>query len=474
MGRNEGPATDAAAFGGAAVGAQAALPEAAAADAMRGGMDQFRDAAERLLRVGVEQKKGNLFEYIEAAKFNADSALKGVSAEAVVTAAEGRPHDPVDIEIRDGLEVLRKVQAKASKSTQSETWRLSDPKYDGMDKLVPKDHAEIVRDKAQRLADRGTSKTAPTESLQDTADNVTGELKARGATSGGTTLRETYTASEHPRLYALQQELHAVGREAAVSGASAAAAGAVMGGVISAVRNGYAYANGDIGGAEAAKAVARDTGKAGLRAGAAGAAGAVIRHGASKAGIQALTKSNVATAIAAGLIEAGVTVYALAKGEISAEIAAERLGKTGCSTSSGIFVGAAAGAVFGPVGAVVGSIAGYILAATVYESCMAVFKEARLAEAEADRVVALCEEAARAMDQQRALFETQLEVYLGQRRVAFDGCFAAIDAALVADEPIKAVGALSTLAAMCGRELQFERFEDFDAFMVDSTEPLVF
>jgi hypothetical protein len=246
-----------------------------------------------------------------------------------------------------------------------------------------------------------------------------------------------------------------------------------MGGAISAIKNTYSYTQGEIDGTQAAKNVLGDSGKSAARAGGAGALGAVIRHGAGKAGLQAITKSNVATAMAAGVIEAGVTVYAYAKGEIPIEIAAEHLGRTGCSTSSGIFVGAAAGAIFGPVGAVVGSVAGYMLAATVYQSCIAVFKEARLAEEEADRVVALCEQAAKIMDQQREQFESELSAYLGERQLAFDGAFEAIDQALVADQPDKAVQALSSLAGLCGRRLQFADFQDFDTFMTESEAPLV-
>jgi hypothetical protein len=467
-------AQDTAAFGGAAVGAQSSAAEAAAADAMREGMGQFREVAERLLKVGAEQKKGNLFEYIEAAKFNADAAHKGVGVRAVVTAAERRPHDPVDIELRRGTEVLKSVQAKASKSTTSETWRLSDPKYDGMDKLVPRDHTEVVRNKAEQLAERGTSKVASPESLRDTARNVTGELKTGEVTSGGTTLSETYKATHNPKLYVLQKELQVVGREALVSGASAAAAGAVMGGAISTIKNTYSVMQGTLDGKTAAKKVVTDTAKSGARGGGAGAVSAVIRHGANKAGVQALTKSNVATAMAAGLIEAGVTVYDYAKGEIPIELAAERLGQTGCSTLSGVYVGAAAGAIFGPAGALMGSMAGYILAATVYQSCIAVFKEAQLAEAEADRVVALCEEAMRVIDAQRLQFEAELDAFLQDRQASFDTLFETIDNALVGETPDIAVRALSDLASLCGQELQFEQFEDFDRFMLESDAPMVF
>ena len=48
-------------------------------------MTNLLSKASKLKNVSFEQGKGNLFEYIEAAKFNADAALKGVNAKAIVT-----------------------------------------------------------------------------------------------------------------------------------------------------------------------------------------------------------------------------------------------------------------------------------------------------------------------------------------------------------------------------------------------------
>ena len=55
------------------------VPQAAGADAMREGMALFREAAGNLARVGVEQKKGNLFEYI-LARPDGGSTSRGTGA----------------------------------------------------------------------------------------------------------------------------------------------------------------------------------------------------------------------------------------------------------------------------------------------------------------------------------------------------------------------------------------------------------
>ena len=55
--------------------------------------------------------------------------------------------------------------------------------------------------------------------------------------------------------------------------------------------------------------------------------------------MKVLSKSNVATAVAAGLIEVGVVVYDYANGTIDGREAGERLGGAACGTASSIGIG---------------------------------------------------------------------------------------------------------------------------------------
>ena len=59
----------------------------------------------------------------------------------------------------------------------------------------------------------------------------------------------------------------------------------------------------------------------------------------------------------------------------------------------------------------------------VYQSSLAVLQQARLAEEEAERVVALCAEATRAMEQQREVFEAHLDAWLNRREDTFRAVF---------------------------------------------------
>lgn len=442
-------------FGGGQVGAELASGEAAATDAFAKQMALFAERAKE--KTDGKLLKGKLFEIIEAAKFDRNAARAGKTVRAYVTAEEGQPTSAVDIVLRDGSGTPREVQAKAWGKAKDLAKQATKEKYDGMDVLVPKDKVEATN---RKLAQKGKNR------------EVVGELRSGGAASGGTSSVELEWAKDNPKLYRIAVEAGQVGREVAVTGAHAAVGGAVLGGALSTISNVHAYMAGQTDGRTAIRNVATDSAKSGLRGGSSGAMGAVIRQAGSRTALQTLAKSNVASAVAAGVVEVGVTVYEFAKGEITAEEAAGRIGETGSAAASGIYVGVAAGAIFGPAGAVVGSVVGYMAMSWVYQSSLAILQRARLAEEEAYRVIAFCTEATRAMDRQREVFEGRLETWLTRREEAFQACLKSIDDALVDDEVEDTVEALACLAGMTGRALRFKGFEEFDQFM-QSPDPLV-
>jgi len=458
------------AFIGAAMGAAASQPQAAATDAMVQGMDALRTAAAKLGAVNPKISQGNLFEYIEAAKFNADAALKQSGLRAEVTAAMGEPHAAADLLIKEGDRTLHQVQAKSMNCGSRTTHAISQPKYRGMQKLVPANEAERVKGLAQKRASSGTLKA---DDYRDTAKNVTGELKAKQARSGGTTYHENLKAAQQPKLYAVAQELRYVGKEVLVTGGQAAIAGGIIAGGVSAVKNGIALNNGEISIQTAAGNVVQDSGKAATRSGATGAAGSVIRYGASKVGINALAKSNVAVTVAAGGIDVGLSVLRYAKGEITAEELQHQVGMTGTCTLSSLYAGAAIGSVAGPVGAVVGSLGGYLVGSYLYQASTSIVEQAQLAEAEAERVMAIAQVAVQAMQQERSRFTAEFQVAFEAKAQQYEACFAAIEAGLTARAPAEAVVGLSTLASSFGQQLRFSSFEEFDTFMGDANATLV-
>ena len=106
------------------------------------GMDLFREVAEKKRNVAFDQAKGNLFEYIEAAKFNTEAAKQASELKAVVTDSVGRPHDAADIEIMKDGAVVRQVQAKFSDSQNAaadSVFMQKRDKYAGMQRLIRKE-----------------------------------------------------------------------------------------------------------------------------------------------------------------------------------------------------------------------------------------------------------------------------------------------------------------------------------------------
>ena len=354
--------------------------------------------------------------------------------------------------------------------TSNLTYEITNPKYQGMQKLVPDGNADRVRELAQK---RAQTRTLKADEYVDTAKNVTDKLKYGNVQSEGTSYQENLWAAENPEFYAAIAEAKYVAREAAVIGANAVVAGFVVGGVISAVKNGISAFNGEIAIEEAIATTAKDATKSGLRSGATGVGSPFIRYGATKLGVKALAKSNFAVAIAASVIDVGASVYSFAKGEITAHELIEKAGQAGTSTTYSMYAGAAGGAIFGPVGAVVGSMAGYLVAASIYQSATAIFKQACLAEAEATRVIAMCDASCKALVEQRSEFERLFDANFQTRCAEFEACFTAIDTGLAAKQPEITTQALADFAVLFGQQLKFETFEEFDEFMIDSEQPLI-
>lgn len=457
-------------FGGGQIGSELASREVAATDAFAEQLALFAERAEKLkpfVERATDPKdrmwresllKGKLFEHIEAAKFDRNAARASKTVRARVTAAEKKPTDPVDIALKEGSRATREVQAKAYADPAELATQATNEKYDGMNVLVPKDKVEATN---RELVKKGEFK------------EVVGELRSDRVSSGGTGDQELKWATENPKLYRIAVEARQVGREAVVTGAYAAAGATVVGGALSVCSNVMSYLAGGTDGRTAFRNIATDSAKSGLRGGLSGALGAGIRQVGSRTGMQTLAKSNVASAVATGVIEIGATVYEFAKGEVTLEEAAERIGETGCAAASGIYVGAAAGAIFGPAGAVVGSVVGYMAMSWVYQSSLAILQRARLTEEEASRVIALCAEATRAMDRQRKVFEERLETWLAKREEAFQACLKHVDDALVDDDVDDTVEALARLVGMTGKALRFKDFDEFDVFMTRSNDTLV-
>jgi len=450
-------------------GAEAAQPYAEASDVMREGMEALLEKAGDTRRVDVAQKKGHFFEYIEAAKFNADAARHRSALRASVTDANGSPHAPQDLDLMHGSEKVGEVQAKSHEATPDLAHGVAQEKYEDMKRLVPEDKEARVRGLMGRYIEKGTLKA---DDYEKARNHLQGELQHGEVSSGGTSHDELMNATRDPDTYALKQEARAVAKEAGVNAAVAGGASFACTALCCGLLNGARVYQGEMSAKEAALDTTKEASKRGGQGAAVGAASAVIRNGAARQGLTHLAQSNVATSVAAASIDLGVTTYDLIRGEITPEEAVREMGQTTTSTMSGLYVGAAAGAMFGPPGMLIGSTAGYLACSGVYQSCMSILKEAELAEKEAQRTLALCEEACEVMKVQRLEFERHVEEVTEARRKVFEAHFSSIDSSLRSGNPGEVVSALSEMATTLDQNLRYEKFEEFDRFMIESDEPL--
>lgn len=216
------------------------------------GMDLFRwKIGTPIIQNGhFDQQKGNLFEYIEAAKFNADAASKGMSAKAVVTDVYDQGA-AADILIKDGGRVQKEVQAKFVKSVSCKGIERSAAnsvfdqaggqrghwgQYNGMDRLIRKDEhynadGSMLKEAKKLAKNRAESQDIHAGDFRDVHEHLTDELHYGDATSGGTTFEEVQMAYETPEKYAKAFERKAVKVEMKCTAANMAKASFVTTGI---------------------------------------------------------------------------------------------------------------------------------------------------------------------------------------------------------------------------------------------------
>lgn len=448
-------------------GAEAAHLDAAAADAMRHGMAGLLGEASRLSLLPVEFKKGNIYEFILATKFNANATAQGSHLRAVVTAALGHTTAPADILVLDGEQIIATVQAKVSSSSTYLTRVLSDEKYQGMMKVVPTDKAarvgRISAGLSRRAAERGS---ALGPYYAHTAENVQGELRVGRVGSGRTDHDEALIAAEDPLRYARRMSTSAIAREALAAGTYAAISGGILGASISYIRNKLVSVSGS---PAAVDEIVHDAAKTAARSSATAMLATGLRHSAPH---QILVKPHVASAVAAYLVESGTHVLAYIRGEISGEALAQQLGQGGCSALAALYGSAAMGAALGPIGALLGALAGHLISSNLYHATLAILERARLAEKEAERAIALLVEARRQLCEQRLAFEAHWQQQLAEREDLFQATLHTLDAGLADGNPEVTLSGLANMAALCGLSLRFPDFASFDAFMTNTDEPL--
>lgn len=458
-------------FAAAQIGSELSKNAINASNEAINGMNLFRDIAKEKFNVPIDQKKGNFFEYIEACKFNIDSAEKGKSIRAVLTHAIGKPHDPADILLVDNDKVVEEVQAKVYSNDTELMKQLLDPKYKHMQKLVTSDKEERIKELAKKRMVPGSINEERYENVYNT---VTGKLKsdAEGVSSKGTSEAELMKAAEDPNAYAKRIEFHQFTKEVAVVAANQAVCSMVVGGAISALKNGFDVLNDRKKLDEAIADITKDIVKSGVRGGATGILSSLIRIGATKKSIPLLSEASSAIALASGMLDIGIAVYSYALGEIDEKGLKEKLTEVGVKTISTVYVSKAVELALGVSGVFI-PIAAYTLSYFIYASCKNIYTNAKLNAEQANRVAALYEEAAKEIRNQRLEIQKQIEIYIKKQRDLFNNFIENIEYAMETNNFDVAIASMDNFALNFGKKIKYTDFGEFKEMMTSKDDLII-
>jgi hypothetical protein len=480
--KGQGAIADGVAQGATQFGAQAGVNAARAADVVDPGFAAVKQMLEgeaaklnsthpRWANAHRAQARGNVFEALNDLKDNIERAEAGKPGSWTNTRLQGANRAPQDsVLVIDGKVILARQDKLLAEPSNANLKSIANEKYAGMEITVPESEVALWKAKMLELADSTTDPEARAR-YQDAAKRI----------RAGVNRSDVDRAVADSKRYQLEHQLKAYGKEVAVTAGSAALGAAVIGGTVSAIRHSIRLAQGDVDAATAGRAIATETGTASARAAGQAALAVTIRTAAEKTGFQALKRGGPAALAATAVVEVGQTVYYLAKGKMSPDEAMETLGQTGCTTVASFYAGGAAAAAFGKAGAftvtavgvsapisipvILAATAASIVTAAIYQSCIAIFKTARLETIEAERVMALAEAAASELRRQRREMDARIDSLVSERDRALTDIFRQLDYGIDQGDPSSVMIGLGDFAGFLGTRLRFSSITEFGEAM---------
>lgn len=412
----------------------------------------LKEMYEQYKNVSSDQTQGRMFEIIETTKFNTAAARKGSELRAIMTERLGMPHHEADIFIKDASgDVLRKVQAKSSKSPASLASYIRQDKYEGMDRLVNSNHKEKVKELMDKRIEKGGIYS---QQYRDAQNHLKGELQHGDVKSGGTAYKEAKHAAENPNDYAKILE-----RKSIVTGArDAVVGGALAGAMIGMVSEG---------GRDLFKGEfsVKKTMKAGVVHGSKGAIVSGVAYGFKYLGRNnPIFKGNIVASLASSAVTMTESTYRYLRGKISTEEYMKELGSTGVSCLSGIVMTAAGGALFGPVGAAVAGTVAVMGMQQLYKIFLVAQDDLQLARKERMKAEALAQVLINQIEEEQAL----LVAYYTEYRETLESLNVLVEAA-IQDYTLTSI-AIQSISEKLDFPMKYESLNDFDEFMMSDEE----
>lgn len=401
-----------------------------ATDAAIDGMELLKWKADRVSKVGFEQSKGNLFEYIENAKLNRNLAEAGVSLDRISLTdvplskgGFGENTAPDDFRLIKNGEIVSRVQAKFNNNPTRAAQNFVNEKYYEMQRLAPSDQIPAIREQLTDMYNKGQiSSKAYSDAIKELKENGL-EDPVSGICSGGTTTEEILSLKgndekvsiEAVESYANLFELKQYANEVSSAALKGATTGAIFNGLISSVENTLQVFNDEKDIKDAVSNVLYDTGKGAIRGGAVASTAAALRIMGKKSGVAVLSDSAASTALAGGLIDCGVTLFEYANGEITKDELVYELNSNVVKTTSVIYIAKSlslALGTFSPLSSmIVYTIAGYVISST-----QAIIQNANLSAEAYRRMEEIYNESAYQASIYREKLDDEMKAYNEQNR----------------------------------------------------------
>ncbi len=434
---------------------------------------QLRQVLQANTRVDPAILQGRALEFLEVLKFNRAAAEAGSSLRASTTHFSDS-QAPADVLIRNGSSVVKEVQAKSYGNAATAARELAAEKYQGMDRLVPKEQSPELR----ALLDRYERRYPSNEGFTDVKKHLTGELHEGGIRSGGTSREQAEFAARNPHAAELQLRGAAALKEVGQAGLIGAAVGGGLQGAFAAIHQGMRLSKGETTATEAIVITIKATSSGSIRGGFVAGGSRAIAIVANEAGLTQVFGEMGPGALANAIFEASLSTKRFASGEIDHEAYRQELGGAALRATASTYCGMA-GQLLIPVpvvGAAVGAVSGYVAAAVLVESGVLGLGSSNIVDIAEERQSAIERECAAAI-LEMACCQNELQQLQERYGHEFQEVFTPLldelrrhqSAGLHRNSLDRLVG----IGHALGVALPWKDIGDFDNFMTDEKKELV-
>ena len=470
---------------GAFAGNIGSRPVQTGSDTAMESMGELLYKAGKVTNVGFEQSKGNLFEYIEAAKLQTKIANRGelFDRNPVTDLPESRGgyggHTaPDDFRMQKAGRIVGRGQAKYNNNPRMAAENFVNPKYMDMQRIAPIDQLKDIENCLDQMAADGEiSRAAYQNALQNLQRNGLTDPDS-GISSGGTTTAELQklrgadnrVSQKAVKQYAARFEGKQFAREVGATVSNMAVAAGVTTAIVSGVRNSFEVFQNKKTFDKALAEVGGDTAAGAVRGGETGVLSATLRWTGKKAGIPVLSDSTAATVMAGGLIDGGASLYAYAKGEISGKELQAELTDTTIKSVSTVYFTKAVALTLGAANPFI-PMAIYTAATYMVSCTRSILEQAKLNAEEADRMTAILKETTRLTREYHRQLNDFMQRYEARQKAQLNGLLNAFDVLANGDTQYeRAVYAILTYSNQTGLALQHADFGTFKAAMCSDEE----